>query len=291
MDLGLSSYFNTETVDKFIRILFILIAGFGSIQIVSFMVKRSLYKQLSRQRMMLITRTIVYTGYIGLVLIVIRELNYDLTALFGAAGVVGIVIGVASQTSIGNIISGLFLVGEKSFELGDVVRVGDKTGTVYSIDLLSIKVRTFDNLLIRIPNQTVISTELVNITKFPIRRLDFQIGVAYKEDLRKVKTILENVARNNPLCLEEPEPVIIFQTFGDSSINIMFAVWFEKANYLAVKNSVFIEVKEAFEREGIEIPFPHVSIYAGEVSKPITVKIQDGMAEVEDPDSKFPNRI
>jgi small-conductance mechanosensitive channel len=275
MDLGLSNYFNSETIDKFIRILFILVAGVGSLHLISFMVKRSLYKHLSRQSMMLVLRTIIYTGYIGLVLIVIRELNYDLTALFGAAGVVGIVIGVASQTSIGNIISGLFLVSEKSFELGDVVRIGDKTGTVYSIDLLSIKVKTFDNVLIRIPNQTVISTELVNVTKFPIRRLDFQIGVAYKEDLRKVKTVLENVARNNPLCLEEPEPIIIFKEFGSSSINITFGIWFEKANYLAVKNSVFIEIKEAFDCEGIEIPFPHVSIYAGEASKPITVKIQE----------------
>ena len=275
MDLGLSTYFNTETVDKFIRILFILVAGVGSIHLVSYLVLRSLRKQLSRQRMMLVSRTIIYTGYIGLVLIVIRELNYDLTALFGAAGVVGIVIGVASQTSIGNIISGLFLVGEKSFELGDVVKVGDKTGTVYSIDLLSIKIKTFDNLLIRIPNQSVISSELTNVTRFPIRRLDFQIGVAYKEDLRKVKSVLENVARNNPLCLEEPEPVIIFQTFGDSSINITFGIWFEKNNYMAVKNSVFIEIKEAFDREQIEIPFPHVSVYAGEASKPIAVKLQE----------------
>jgi small-conductance mechanosensitive channel len=275
MDLGLSNYFNAGTVDKFIRILFILVAGIGSIHLITFMLGRSLRNQLSRQRMMLITRTIVYTGYIGLILIVMRELNYDLTALFGAAGVVGIVIGVASQTSIGNIISGLFLVSEKSFELGDVVRIGDKTGTVYSIDLLSIKVKTYDNLLIRIPNQSVISTELINVTKFPIRRLDFQIGVAYKEDLRKVKLVLEDVARNNPLCLEEPEPVIIFQSFGDSSIDITFAVWFEKANYLAVKNSVFIEIKEAFDREGIEMPFPHVSVYAGEASKPIPVKLQD----------------
>lgn len=254
MDFGLYNYFNNETVDKIVRIVFILIVGISSIHLISFMVKRSLYKHLSRQSMMLILRTIIYTGYIGLVLMVIRELNYDLTALFGAAGVVGIVIGVASQTSIGNIISGLFLVSEKSFELGDVVTIGDKTGTVYSIDLLSIKIKTYDNLLIRIPNQTVISTALVNVTKFPIRRLEFLVGVAYKEDLHKVKAILENVARNNPLCLEEPEPVIIFKEFGESSINISFGVWFEKANYLAVKNSVFIEVKEAFEREGIEIP-------------------------------------
>lgn len=273
MDLDLSTFFSIETVDKFIRIVFILVAGVGSIQLISYLIRRSLRKQLSRQRMMIISRTVVYTGYTGLVLIVIRELNYDLTALFGAAGVVGIVIGVASQTSIGNIVSGLFLVSEKSFELGDVVRIGDKTGTVYAIDLLSIKIKTYDNLLIRIPNQTVISTELVNVTKFPIRRLEFQIGVAYKEDLRKVKTVLEHVAGNNPLCLEEPEPVIIFKEFGSSSITITFGVWFEKANYLAVKNSVFIEIKEAFDREGIEIPFPHVSVYAGEASKPITVKL------------------
>jgi small-conductance mechanosensitive channel len=273
MDLGLSTYFNTETVDKFFRIIFILVTGLSSIHLITFLVKRSLRKQLSRQRMMLISRTILYTGYTGLVLIVTRELNYDLTALFGAVGVMGIVIGVASQTSIGNIISGLFLVGEKSFELGDVVKVGDKTGTVYSIDLLSVKIKTFDNLLIRIPNQSVISSELTNITRFPIRRLDFQIGVAYKEDLRKVKSVLENVARNNPLCLEEPESYILFQSFGDSSINITFGVWFEKANYTAVKNSVFVEIKEAFDREGIEIPFSHVSVYAGEVSKPIAVKL------------------
>ena len=275
MDLGLEKYINPATIEKFIRIVFILIIGISSIQMIAFMLRRSLRKQLSPQRMMLITRTVMYTGYIGLVLIVVKEFNYDLTALFGAAGVVGIVIGVASQTSIGNIISGLFLVGEKSFELGDVVRIGDKTGTVYSIDLLSIKIKTFDNLLIRIPNQSVISSELTNVTRFPIRRLDFQIGVAYKEDLRKVKSVLENVARNNPLCLEEPEPYILFQSFGDSSINITFGVWFEKANYTAVKNSVFIEIKEAFDREGIEIPFPHVSVYAGEASKPIAVQLQD----------------
>lgn len=258
MDFGLSDIISSEMIHRIIRILFILVVGIGSIHLVSFMIRRSLYKHLSRQSMMMITRTIIYTGYIGLVLIVMRELNYDLTALFGAAGVVGIIIGVASQTSIGNIISGLFLVSEKSFELGDVVRIGDKTGTVYSIDLLSIKVKTYDNLLIRIPNQTVISTELINVTKFPIRRHEFLLSVSYKEDLRKVKTVLESVARNNPLCLEEPEPVIIFKEFGSSSINITLSIWFEKANYLALRNSVFIEIKEAFEREGIEIPFPHV---------------------------------
>ena len=148
-------------------------------------------------------------------------------------------------------------------------------GVVYSIDLLSIKIKTFDNLLIRIPNQTVISTEVTNITRFPIRRLDIEISVAYKEDLRKVKTILEKIAKNNPLSLEEPEPLIVFKNFGDSGINILLGIWFEKTNYLKVKNSIFLEIKKTFDEEGIEIPFPHVSLYTGEETKPFPLVVNE----------------
>ena len=268
-----SSYFNPQTLDKVIHIIVLLAIGLGTIHGLAFFVRRSVTYRLSRQSKMIVNRIIIYPGYIILVMITLHELKFDITALFGAAGVMGIVIGVASQTSIGNIISGFFLVSEKSFELGDIIRIGDKTGTVYSIDLLSIKIRTYDNLLIRIPNQTVISTEVVNITKFPIRRMDIAVGVAYKEDLRKVFGLLQEIARKNPLCLDEPEPLILLQGFGNSSIDILFAIWFEKNNYKDLKNSIIIEIKETFDREGIEIPFPHLSLYAGEATKKFPVDL------------------
>lgn len=274
MDFELTKYFNVETIEKFFRILIIVIVGLIVIYSVAYLVRRMLPAKLSQQRKMIINRFVQYSGFITLFLIIISELNVDMTAIFGAAGVIGLVVGVASQTSIGNIVSGFFLVSEKSFELGDVIRISDKTGTVYSIDLLSIKIKTFDNLLLRIPNQTVISSEVINVTRFPIRRLDFDVSVAYKEDLAKVKMLLEKIAKNNPLCLEEPEPIIVFKTFGDSGIDIMLGVWFEKTNYLKVKNSVFQEIKETFDAEGIEIPFPHISLYAGEASKPFPVEVK-----------------
>lgn len=273
MNINFSEIFNFENIDRVIRVTVLVIVGVLLIQGTAFIVKRSIAQRLSKQSKMIINRIIVYSGYLLLILMVLRELKFDVTALFGAAGVVGLIIGVASQTSIGNIISGFFLVSEKSFELGDIVRIGDKQGVVYSIDLLSIKIRTFDNLMLRIPNQTVISNELINVTRFPIRRLDLTIGVAYKEDLRKVFKILEEVARQNPLCLEEPEPVIMIQEYGASSIDFFFAVWFEKQNFRDVKNSILIEVKEAFDREGIEIPFPHLSIYTGEATKNFPVEM------------------
>lgn len=278
MEFDWSKYFNTENLERLIIAAIILVIGLLIIYGVAQLVKRLLPKSLSKQRQMIISRVIHYTGYLTLAAVIVAELKIPLAPLFGTAGVIGLVIGVASQTSIGNIVSGFFLVSEKSFEIGDVIKVGDKSGVVYSIDLLSIKIKTFDNLLLRIPNQTIISTELTNVTRFPIRRLDFNVSVAYKENLPRVKVLLQEVAKNNPLCLDEPEPLIVFKEFGSSSIDILLGVWFEKTNYLAVKNSVFVEIKETFDREGIEIPFPHVTLYTGEETKPFPIVAKEDKA-------------
>lgn len=279
MEFDWTKYFNAENLEKFLRILVILLAGMAIIYTFAWLVRKFLPAKWSRQRKMIINRAVIYTGFITLLFIIISELEIDLAPVFGAAGVIGIVVGIASQTSIGNIVSGFFLVSEKSFEIGDIIRIGDKTGVVYGIDLLSIKLKTFDNLLLRIPNQTVISTELTNITRFPIRRMDLNLSVAYKEDLSRVKELLETIVRSNPLCLEEPAPLIIFREFGNSGIEILLGVWFEKTNFLAVKNSVFQEIKKTFDEEGIEIPFPHVTLYTGAASKPFPVSTINPEAE------------
>ncbi|MDD4108218.1 MAG: mechanosensitive ion channel family protein [Prolixibacteraceae bacterium] len=281
MNFNWSEYFNAETLEKMIRVLLILSIGVAIIYLVAFLVKKITPVRWSKQRKMIINRVVQYTGFTILFLIAISELEINMAPIFGAAGIIGIIVGVASQTSIGNIISGFFLVSEKSFEIGDTIKLGDKTGIVYSIDLLSIKIRTFDNLMIRVPNQTVISTELTNLTRFDIRRVDILVNVAYKEDLGEVKRILEEIAHKNPLCLDEPAPLIIFQSFGSSGIDILFGIWAERDNFLQVKNSVFREIKEAFEKENIEIPFPHVSLYTGEATKPFPVE----MKEQNDPNS------
>lgn len=275
MNFDWSHYFNAETFEKLLRIGIILVVGTIIISLLGVLMKKILPSKLSQQRKMIINRFVRYTAIVILFTVIISELNIDMAAIFGTAGVIGIVVGVASQTSIGNIVSGFFMVSEKPFEIGDQIRIGDKTGVVHSIDLLSIKIRTFDNLLLRIPNQTVISSEVINVTRFPIRRLDFEIGVAYKENLEVVMQTLQEVAKRNPLCLDEPEPLIVFKGFGASSINIQFGVWFERTNYIKVKNSVFMEIKEAFEQKGIEIPFPHISVYTGEVTKPFPVELKE----------------
>ena len=274
-----SNVLSKEFVGPAIRIGVLVIVGFPLILTVAAFVGKSTRKKLSPQANMLIRKGIVYFGSIFIFLAVLHQSGYEFTALLGAAGIAGIAIGFASQTSISNIISGLFLISEKPFTVGDIIQVGSTKGTILSIDLLSVKLRTFDNHLIRLPNETLIKSEVRNITRFPIRRLDIELGVAYKENIQKVREVLLDIADKEPLCLDEPEPDVRFQNFGDSALEFLYAVWCVREDYLKLKKKIMQQIKERFDEEGIEIPFPHRTLYTGSVTEPFPIRIVNGQSE------------
>lgn len=255
------------------RALILIGVGFILAKISSTATKRVASKQLSIHHAALAKRIAFYGVLMMFAVMALHQLGFDLGVLLGAAGIFSVAIGFASQTAASNLISGLFLISEKPFAVKDVVTIGSTTGEVLSIDLLSIKLRTFDNLFVRIPNETVMKSEVTTLTRFPIRRLDLKIGVAYKEDISRVRDELVRIAAHNPLCLDEPEPLFIFTGFGDSSLDIQFSVWAVRENFLALKNSIQEEIKVAFDEAGIEIPFPHLSLYAGSVTDPFPVRV------------------
>ena len=258
-----------------VRAAALVAAGFVVASVVTRNVRRFMPKHISAHHATLMTR-LFYWVILGLFLAsALRQLGFSLSVLLGAAGVLSVAIGFASQTSASNLISGLFLVGEKPFELGDVIRVGDVTGEVLSIDLLSVKLRTFDNLFVRMPNENLIKSQVTNLTRFPIRRFDMLIGVAYHENIARVREVLKAVADRNPKCLDNPEPLFIFTGFGDSALTIQFSVWARRENFLELRNSLQEEVKLAFDEAGIEIPFPHRTLYAGSQSEPFPVRVVD----------------
>lgn len=262
-----------EIVLDILRATLVIVAGFVVAQLISRTVKKLTAKQFTPHQSMLINR-VLYWLILGLFLAsALRQLGFNLGVVLSAAGVLSVAIGFASQTSASNLISGLFLVSEKPFQLGDVIKVGNTTGEVLSIDLLSVKLRTFDNLFVRIPNESLIKSEMTNMTRFPIRRFDLQVGVAYREDISKVREVLTDVAARNTLCLDEPEPLFVFNGFGESSLNIQLSVWAKRENFLKLRNTMQEQVKIAFDEAGIEIPFPHRSLYAGSQTTPFPVRI------------------
>jgi small-conductance mechanosensitive channel len=273
--LDFEQMFLFEKLGSLIRLVILLIIGLPLLYMFSKWVRKYITKKLSAQQGMIFSKLVLYLGVFIITFSILNEFGFKLTHLIGAAGIMTLAIGFASQTSISNIISGLFLIAEKPFEVNDVITVGSTTGVVLSIDILSIKIRTFDNRFVRIPNETIIKSEVINITRFPIRRVDLNVGVAYKEDIGKVRLILLDIAKKHPLVLNEPEPLVIFTGFGNSSIDFLFAVWAVKADWLTVKNGMAEEVKKRFDEAGIEIPFPHLSIYSGSVTDPLPVRIEN----------------
>jgi len=269
----LIAFTRSDLAVNIFKALILVIIGFAVSRLVSASIMRAVRRYLDAQQGMLLRKVIYYLLLSLFVVSALREMGFSLGALLGAAGVFTVAIGFASQTSASNLISGIFLIGERSFQIGDFIKVGDTTGEVLSIDLLSVKLRTLDNLHVRIPNETMIKSEVTNLTKFPIRRVDLKVGVAYKEDIGKVRRVLLSVADKNPLCLEEPKPRFYFLGFGDSSLDLQFSVWVKKENFLDLRTSMHEEIKAAFDREGIEIPFPHLSIYTGSVTEPMPIAI------------------
>ena len=201
-----------------LRCVLLLGIGLPLLRLVGYLIRKGCAKRLSDQAVMLLSKGVVFI----ILLMVLQQVGIRLGTLLGAAGIAGVAIGFAAQTSLSNLISGLFLIWERPFRVGDVLQVGNDHGTVHSIDLLSVQLRTFNNQLIRIPNAALIASSFTNVTRFPIRRMDISIGVAYKEDVERVINILKDVADRNPYCLDESAPVIIFKGFGESALEFMF---------------------------------------------------------------------
>lgn len=262
-----------------VRVALLLLVGLPVAWMATSWVRRYITHLYNPQKGLVASKLIFYPLAVLILVSVLRELGFNLTPLLGAAGIFGIALGFASQTSVSNIISGFFLLAEEPFKIGEVITVDDVTGAVLTIDMLSVKIRTFDNKMVRIPNETLVKTRVTNVSRFPIRRVDLAVGVAYKEDIGRVRRILFEVAEVNPLVLMEPEPVVIFQGYADSSIQFLFAVWAKKESWLAVKNALSEEVKVRFDSEGVEMPFPHVSLYTGSRTDPFPVRILPEAAE------------
>jgi len=264
----IATWFQTLSPDvltRGVRVAVTIVVGLVLVRLLAVVTQRYIMKKSTLQRQMIVRKIISYAGFVLVLMAVLGELGVKLTALLGAAGIVGIAVGFASQTSVSNIISGLFLISEKPFAIGDVLKVGGTTGIIQSIDLLSIKIRTFDNLFVRIPNEKILSSEVTNVTRFPIRRMDILLQVDYGQDLSRIHGILAAIASANPWSLDEPEPVIMFTEFKESGIEVLLGLWFAKTDFMDLKNSIMKDISSRFAAEGIRFAHPRRTV---EVSPP-----------------------
>jgi len=264
---GLGGYGPLAVALRALRALltaFAIIAAFNAAQMALGRLMRS---RVSQPRAFVVRKAVKYAGFAAAAFSLFGSIGVDTSALLGAAGIIGIAVGFAAQTTVSSFISGFFLLSEKPFHVGDVIRVGEIKGEVLSVDILSVKIRTFDNLYVRIPNETLFKSNLVNQTRFPIRRLDILLSATYREDLERLRSVLLSIARDNPWVLDSPEPCFRVDGFDRAGPQINFNVWFEKSQIVEARTSMHMAIQKRFAEEGIEIPYQKLDVTVGEAAQ------------------------
>ncbi|WP_231845544.1 mechanosensitive ion channel family protein [Pyrococcus abyssi] len=189
-----------------------------------------------------------------------------LTTIVAAAGITGIVLGFSAQTVIANLISGIFMYFDKPLEIGDPVEVGEYSGIVHDIRVFSTRIRTWDGLLVRIPNEKLFNSEIKNLAKYPARRVDVVVGISYADDVEKAVEVIKRTLDEIPYVLAEPEPMVFVEELGDSSVNLAIRAWAPSEKWFDVRVEILKRVKKALDEAGIEIPFPQqVNWFADEL--------------------------
>jgi small-conductance mechanosensitive channel len=269
---SIASWMENPLVHNIIRSGLVLLIGLPLAALAARVVYRVAAVRFSAQAGLMLSRAVRWILFAVILATVLNQFGVKLGAALGAAGIVGIAVGFAAQTSLSNVISGFFLLGEKPFVLGDLIEVDGVTGLVDNIGMISASLRTLDNRSVRIPNETLVKSKVINITRNPIRRYDLEIGVSYNEDIDHVMRVLRETAEANEHCLDEPGPLVLFVGFGDSSINFLLGVWMAREDYLVARNTIARDVRQSFAREGIEIPFPHRVLAGGKAAAPVDVR-------------------
>ena len=246
---------------RLIGSLFILFLIWIIFRLISKAIRRVPEAKLPAQRAEIVIKFIKYIFYITIILYVLGLFGINLKAIWGAAGIAGVAIGFAAQTSVSNLISGLFVLTEGSIHVGDTIIVGDVTGIVDEVKLLSIRVHTYDNQMVRIPNSTIINSNLTNNSYHNKRRWTVKVGVDYSTDMTYALETLKKAADLCPTVLKNPEPAVWFDGFDASSINLVVAVWFKPADFLQTRNDIYIAIKKVLDDAKISIPFNQLDVH------------------------------
>ena len=256
----LKDFFTLHHVFRGLGILLVILIYY----IIYRLVKKGIHKvddqKLSGDRKEILHRLARYIFYFAVIVYVLGLFGIKLSAIWGAAGIAGVAIGFAAQTSVSNLISGIFIVSEKSIKLGDTIIINGVTGVVDTISLLSVRVHTYDNQMVRIPNSSIINSLLTNNSYNTYRRLLVNVSVAYETDLAYALETLKKVPALCPTARTDPAPNAWFDSFGESGINMVLAIWFNNSDFIAVKNETFIAVKKVFDEAKINIPFNQIVV-------------------------------
>lgn len=235
---------------------------------VSLYLKRIFKDKIQLDHLSILVKVVSYS-IIGIGLIAVFALiGIDLKGLLFAGTFAGVVVGIASQNVVGNMMAGLFLVVERPLKIGDQVEIDDVRGFVEDIRILSTSIRTYDGMYVRIPNQTVFTTKMVNYVFNQVRRFSYNVGIRYSDDADRAISIIRSVLDAEPFVLHSPAAQVFVHKLGDNAVEIMVRPWAPVTEWYSLKMKLLWEIKKTLEENGIEIAFPQRTVWFGDGTNP-----------------------
>ena len=205
--------------------------------------------------------SLVRWGMTAAVLIAVFGIFGIPVASFAAVlGALTLAIGLSMQGALGNIASGVMIMLFRPYKLGDYVDLAGVAGTVKDINLFQTVLATVDNVKIMVPNGEAISGVITNYSGYDIRRCDIVFGIDYDDDMDNAIAIITRIITADERAHKDPEPFVKVTNLGDSSVDISTRTWCAASDYWAMKFDLIKQVKEAFDAEGVSIPYPHTTV-------------------------------
>jgi MscS family membrane protein len=219
--------------------------------------------RLDNQLLPIFSKSVKVVIWIMAGIIIIRSFGYDITAILAGLGIGGLAFAFAAQRTIADIFGGISILFSKPFVIGDTIETGRVMGKVEEIDLRNTKIRDSDGRIVTVPNSTISSEEIKNITSEPTRKITANLGLTYDTSTEKIKQamkIITKVVNSTESC--KPEPQIYFSEFRDSSVNllVMYHVA-DKDNWQQVRHEVNMKIKSEFDKAGIEFAHPAQTLH------------------------------
>ena len=192
---------------------------------------------------------------------IVAILGIETTSFAALLASAGVAVGMALSGNLSNFAGGLIILLFKPFKVGDYIEGQGESGTVREIQIFHTILTTPDNKVVYIPNGALSGGAITNYSREPLRRVDWTFGVDYGEDYQKVKGVITSIIARDARILQEPAPFVALHALADSSVNVVVRVWVASADYWDVYFSINQDVYETFNREGIDFPFPQLTVH------------------------------
>ena len=252
------------TVKKVLIAIVILIVGIGLAKafMSSFVKRLERAARINKNSIPIISKTVYYSILLVVILFTLRTVRIPLTAFTFLGGALAIGIGFGAQNLISNFISGFIIMMEQPIRIGDQVEIEGRVGVIKEIGARCTRVQTFDNVDILVPNSFFLEKSITNRSKVDeICRAKVTLGVAYGSDTRKVEDLLLKLAKENTAVLNDPASFVLFQNFGNSTLDFELFIWLKLADLGRVPSEIRHAIATTFPQEGIDIAFPQLDVH------------------------------